>query len=180
MLNHIALDLDGVIFDYEKTFRWEAFKLGFNILIKHPEIYNMPDRYEITEYQLSLINSKIDFSDMDVFEEVPRLKRHIAEINCFITSSPREILHLRKINLKRIFGKDIPLHYAEPGEKRITIKELGIKYFIDDYNVVIHHIDLNHPECKAYWLDRGYMDKSLPEPKNKVSSLAEFLGKISI
>jgi Zn-finger nucleic acid-binding protein len=40
---------------------------------------------------------------------------------------------------------------------------------------VIHHIDLNCPDCKAYWLDREYKDKTLPETFNKISNLTEFL-----
>ncbi|MHB8282715.1 MAG: hypothetical protein ACYDDE_07940, partial [bacterium] len=88
MLNQTALDLDGVIFDYEKTFLREALKLNLNISIKHPAIYSMADRYEITQEQISLINSNIDFSDMDIFEEVKNLKYYINNIKCFITSSP--------------------------------------------------------------------------------------------
>ena len=174
MLNQTALDLDGVIFDYEKTFLREACKLNLNISIKHPVIYSMADRYEITQEQISLINSKIDFSDMDIFDEVRNLKYYINNIKCFITSSPIEILHKRKANLLKIFDKDIPVYYAEPGDKHIVIKDLGIKYFIDDYNAVIHHIDLNCPDCKAYWLNRGYKDETLPETINKINSLAEF------
>jgi hypothetical protein len=174
MLTQTALDLDGVIFDYEKTFQKEAVKIGFKVSIKHPEIYNMAVRYEITQEQVSLINSRIDFSDMEVFDEVLNLKHYIKDIKCFITSSPIEILHLRKANLLKIFSKDIPVYYAETKEKHRIISELGIKYFIDDYNAVIHNIVLNCPKCNAYWLNRGYGDFSLPEPKNKINSLAEF------
>ena len=98
MLTQTALDLDGVIFDYEKTFRKKAAELGLNISIKHSEIYNMADRYEITAEQVSLINSRIDFSDMEVFNEVLNLKHYINGIKCFITSSPKEALHLRKLS----------------------------------------------------------------------------------
>ena len=93
MLTQTALDLDGVIFDYEKTFRKKAAELGLNISIKHSEIYNMADRYEITAEQVSLINSRIDFSDMEVFNEVLNLKHYINGIKCFITASPKENLH---------------------------------------------------------------------------------------
>ncbi|MHB1702819.1 MAG: hypothetical protein ACYCS0_01180 [bacterium] len=178
MLNETALDLDGVIFDYEKTFLKKAAELNLNISIKHPEIYNMADRYEITQETVSLINSKIDFSDMDIFEEVQNLKHYINNIKCFITSSPEEILHLRKANILKIFDNDIPVYYAEPGEKHRIISEFGIKYFIDDYNAVIHHIDLNCPDCNAYWLNRGYKDETLPEPVNKINNLTEFFKYI--
>ena len=96
MLTQTALDLDGVIFDYEKTFQKEALKLGFEVSVKHSEIYNMADRYEITAEQVFLINSRIDFSDMEVFDEVLNLKLYINGIKCFITASPKEALHLRK------------------------------------------------------------------------------------
>ena len=175
MLNQTALDLDGVIFDYEKTFLREACKLNLNISIKHPIIYSMADRYGITQEQISLINSKIDFSDMDIFDEVINLKRYINNVKCFITSSPLEMLHLRKANISKIFGKDIPVYYADTKEKHRIISELGIKYFIDDYNAVIHHIEANCPDCKAYWLNRGYKDETLPEPVNKINNLTEFL-----
>ncbi len=178
MINKTALDLDGVVFDYEKTFQKQASKLNLNISIKHPEIYNMAERYEITPETVSLINSGIDFSDMDIFDEVLNLKRYINNIKCFITSSPLEILHLRKANISKIFDKDIPVYYAETKEKYRIISEFGIKYFIDDYNAVIHHIEANCPDCKAYWLNRGYRDFSLPEPENKIKSLKEFLKKI--
>jgi hypothetical protein len=174
MLNETALDLDGVIFDCEKTFQNEALKLNLKISIKRPEIYNMVGRYEISKEQVSLINSKIDFSNMDIFEEVLNLKHYINNIRCFITSSPVDLLPLRKANLYRILDKDIPVYYAEPGKKHIVIKDLGIKYFIDDHNVVIYHINLNCPTCKAYWLDRGYKDEILPKPINKINSLTEF------
>ena len=174
MLTQTALDLDGVIFDYEKTFRKKASELGLNISIKRPEIYNMADRYEITAEQVSLINSRIDFSDMEVFDEVLNLKLYINGIKCFITSSPKEALHLRKLNIANVFGKDIPVYHADTKEKHRIISELGIKYFIDDYNLAIHHIELNCPECNAYWLNRGYGDFSLPEPENKINSLTEF------
>ena len=174
MLTQTALDLDGVIFDYEKTFRKKASELGLNISIKRPEIYNMADRYEITADQVSLINSRIDFSDMEVFDEVLNLKHHIKGIKCFITASPKEALHLRKLNVSKVLGKDIPVYHADTKEKHRIISELGIKYFIDDYNLAIHHIELNCPECKAYWLNRGYGDFSLPEPENKINSLTEF------
>ncbi|RZD15774.1 MAG: hypothetical protein EVJ46_09650 [Candidatus Acididesulfobacter guangdongensis] len=172
--NQTALDLDGVIFDYEKTFLKQAARLNLNISIKHPEIYNMTERYEITQEQLSLINLNIDYSDMDIFDEVLNLKRYIINIKCFITSFPEEILHLRKSNLSKIFNKDIPVYYAGVQEKHRIISELGIKYFIDDYDAVIHHIELNCPDCKAYWLNRGYKDKTLPEPVNKINNLTEF------
>jgi hypothetical protein len=174
MLTQTALDLDGVIFDYEKTFRKKAAELGLNISIKHSEIYNMAERYEITAEQVSLINARIDFSDMEVFDEVLNLKHHIKGIKCFITSSPKEALHLRKLNVSKVFGKDIPVYHADTKEKHRIISELGIKYFIDDYNFAIHHIELNCPECNAYWLNRGYGDFSLPEPENKINSLTEF------
>ena len=174
MLTQTALDLDGVIFDYEKTFRKKAAELGLNISIKRPEIYNMAERYDITAEQVSLINSKIDFSDMEVFDEVINLKHHIKNIKCFITASPKEALHLRKLNVSKVFGKDIPVYHADTKEKHRIISELGIKYFIDDYNLAIHHIELNCPECKAYWLNRVYGDFSLPKPQNKINSLSEF------
>jgi hypothetical protein len=174
LLNQTALDLDGVIFDYEKTFIKQAAELNLNISIKHPEIYNMPDRYEITQEQFSLINSKIDFSDVDIYGEIENLKHYINNIKCFITSSPIEILHKRKANISKIFDKDIPIYYVGPGDKHKIISALEIKYFIDDYNAVINHIDLNCPDCKAYWLDRGYKDKLLPEPVNKINNLTEF------
>ena len=177
MLNHTALDLDDVIFDYEKTFQNEALKLGFEVSVKNPEIYNMFKRYEIPQDQVSLINSKIDFSDMEVFDEVISLKRYIKDIKCFITSSPKEALHLRKINISKIFGKDIPIYHADTKEKHRIILELRIKYFIDDYNLAIHHIELNCPDCKAYWLNRGYGDFSLPDSVNKINSLMEFFKK---
>ena len=175
MLKHTALDLDGVIFDYEKTFQKKAAELSLDISIKHPEIYNMSERYEIPQEQVSLINSRIDFSDMEVFDEVVNLKDYIKDIKCFITSSPKEALHLRKINISKIFGKDIPIYHADTKEKHRIISKLGIKYFIDDYNLAIHHIELNCPECQAYWLNRGYKDETLPEPVNKINSLTEFL-----
>ena len=178
MLAQTALDLDGVIFDYEKTFQKEALKLGFEVSIKHPEIYNMAQRYEITPETVSLINSKIDFSDMEVFGEIINLKHYIKDIKCFITSSPKEALHLRKINISKVFGKDIPVYHANTKEKHRIISELGIKYFIDDYNLAIHHIELNCPDCRPYWLNRGYGDFSLPEPKNKINSLAEFFKEL--
>ena len=137
----------------------------------------MSERYEIPQEQVSLINSKIDFSDMEVFYEVISLKRYIKDIKCFITSSPKEALHLRKINISRIFGKDIPIYHADTKEKHRIISELGIKYFIDDYNLSIHHIELNCPKCQAYWLNRGYEDFSLPEPENKIKSLTDFFEK---
>ena len=171
MLNQTALDLDGVIFDYEKTFQKEALKLGFEVPVKHPEIYNMSERYEIPQEQVSLINSKIDFSDMDIFDEIINLKHYIGNIKCFITSSPKEALHFRKLNISKIFGKDIPIYHADTKEKHRIISELGIKYFIDDYNLAIHHIELNCPDCQAYWLNRGYKDKTLPEPVNKINNL---------
>ena len=174
MLNKTALDLDGVIFDYEKTFQKEALKLGFEVSVKHSEIYNMAERYDITAEQVSLINSKIDFSDMEVFDEVINLKHHIKDIKCFITASPKETLHLRELNVSKVFGKDIPVYHADTKEKHRIISELGIKYFIDDYNLAIHHIESNCPECNAYWLNRGYGDFNLPEPKNKINSLTEF------
>ena len=177
MLNKTALDLDGVIFDYEKTFRKKAAELGLNISIKHSEIYNMADRYEITAEQVSLINSRIDFSDMEVFNEVLNLKHYINGIKCFITASPKENLHLRKLNISEVFGKDIPVYHAGTKQKHRIISELGIKYFIDDYNTVIHYIELKCPECNAYWLNRGYGDFSLPEPENKINSLTEFFNE---
>ena len=177
MLTQTALDLDGVIFDYEKTFQKEALKLGFEVSVKHSEIYNMAERYDITAEQVSLINSKIDFSDMEVFDEVINLKRHIKNIKCFITSSPLEALHLRKINISKIFDKDIPVYHADTKEKHRIISELGIKYFIDDYNLAIYHIEINCHDCRPYWLNRGYGDFSLQEPQNKINSLAEFLAK---
>ena len=176
MLTQTALDLDGVIFDYEKTFRKKAAELGLNISIKHSKIYNMADRYEITAEQVSLINAKIDFSDMEVFDEVINLKHHIKDIKSFITSSPKEALHLRKLNVLKVFGKDIPVYHTDTKEKHRIISELGIKYFIDDYNTAIYHIELNCPECKAYWLNRGYGDFSLSEPENKINSLTEFFN----
>ncbi len=174
MLIQTALDLDGVIFDYEKTFQKQASKLNLNISIKHPEIYNITKRYEITLEQLSLINLNIDYSDMDIYPEIENLKYYIDNIKCFITSSALEILHLRKANISKIFDKDIPVYYAETKEKHRIISELGIKYYIDDYNAAIHHIELNCPNCKAYWLNRGYKDKTLPEPVNKINNLTEF------
>ena len=177
MLTQTALDLDGVIFDYEKTFRKKAAELGLNISIKHSEIYNMADRYEITAEQVSLINSRIDFSDMEVFNEVLNLKHYINGIKCFITASPKENLHLRKLNISEVFGKDIPVYHAGTKQKHRIISELGIKYFIDDYNTVIHYIELKCPECNAYWLNRGYGDFSLPEPENKINSLTEFFNE---
>jgi hypothetical protein len=177
MINKTALDLDGVIFDYEKTFQKQAETLGLNISIKHPKIYNITERYEITQEQLSLINLNIDYSDMDIFDEVLNLKHYISNIKCFITSFPKEILHLRKANLYNIFNKDIPVYYASVQEKHRIISEFGIKYYIDDYNAVIHHIGLNCPECKAYWLNRGYGDFSLPEPENRINSLTEFFKR---
>jgi hypothetical protein len=174
-LSSTALDLDGVIFDYEKTFQKQATKLNLNISIKHPETYNITERYEITLKQLSLINSNIDYSDMDIYPEIENLKHYINNIKCFITSSPLEILDLRKANISKIFDKDIPVYYAGTEEKHRIISELGIKYYIDDYNAVVYHIGLNCPDCKAYWLDRGYKDKSLPEPVNKINNLTEFL-----
>ena len=176
MLTQTALDLDGIIFDYEKTFRKKAAELGLNISIKRPEIYNMADRYEITADQVSLINSRIDFSDMEVFDEVINLKHHIKDIKCFITASPKETSHLRKLNVSKVLGKDIPVYHADTKEKHRIISELGIRYFIDDYNLAIHHIELNCPECNAYWLNRGYGDFSLPEPDNKINSLTEFFN----
>jgi len=134
----------------------------------------MAERYEITPETVSLINSKIDFSDMDIFDEVLNLKNYINNIKCFITSSPSEILNKRRDNIRKVFNKDIPLYYAGTEEKHRIISELGIKYFIDDYNAVIHHIDLNCQDCKAYWLNRGYKDKTLPEPVNKINNLTEF------
>ncbi len=175
MLTQTALDLDGVIFDYEKTFQKQAAELGLNISIKHPEIYNMTVRYEITQEQLSLINLNIDYSDIDIYPEIKNLKHYINNIKCFITSSHEEILHLRRTNLRKIFNKDIPVYYAGVQEKHRIISALGIKYYIDDYNAVIHHIELNCPDCKAYWLNRGYKDKTLPEPVNKINNLTEFL-----
>ena len=172
-----ALDLDGVIFDYEKTFQKKAAELSLDISIKHPKIYNITERYEITLEQLSLINLNIDYSDMDIFDEVLNLKHYISNIKCFITSFPKEILHLRKANLYNIFNKDIPVYYASVQEKHRIISEFGIKYYIDDYNAVIHHIGLNCPECKAYWLNRGYGDFSLPEPENRINSLTEFFKR---
>ena len=68
------------------------------------------------------------------------------------------------------------LYHADTKEKHRIISELGIKYFIDDYNTVIHHIELNCPECNAYWLNRGYGDFNLPEPENKINSLTEFFN----
>ena len=177
MLSQTALDLDGVIFDYEKTFQREAAKLNIIAIVKHPEIYNMADRYELPPETVSLINSKIDFSDMDIFNEVLNLKSYINNIKCFITSSPSEILNKRRDNIRKVFNKDIPLYYAGAKEKHRIISELGIKYFIDDYNAVIHHIELNCPDCKAYWLNRGYKDKTLPEPVNKINSLTDFFKK---
>ena len=76
-----ALDLDGVIFDYEKTFQKEAYGIGFEVSVKHPEIYNMSERYEIPQEQVFLINSRIDFSDIDTFDEVQNLKRYIEKLN---------------------------------------------------------------------------------------------------
>ena len=134
MLNKTALDLDGVIFDYEKTFQKEALKPGFEVSVKHSEIDNMADRYEITADQVSLINSRIDFSDMEVFDEVLNLKLYINGIKCFITASPKEALHLRKLNVSEVLGKDIPVYHADTKEKHRIISELGIRYFIDDYN----------------------------------------------
>jgi len=180
MLSHTALDLDGVVFNYEKTFQKEAFKLNLGISIKHPEIYSMAKRYEITPETVSLINSKIDFSDIDIYDEVLLLKSHIKNIKCFITSSPAEILDKRRDNIIKVFNKDIPIYYAGIDEKHKIISELGIKYFIDDHNAVIHHIEKNCPDCKAIWLDRGYKDKTLPEPDNKINSLTEFFGSIVI
>jgi len=174
MLNQTALDLDGVIFNYEKSFQKQAARLNLNISIKHPEIYNMAERYEITPKTVSLINSKIDFSDIEIYDEVLFLKEHIRNIKCFITSSPLEILDKRKYNIRNAFNKNIPLYYASAEEKHRIISELGIKYFIDDYNAVIHHIELNCPDCNAIWLNRGYKDETLPEPVNKVNSLTEF------
>ena len=49
MLKEVALDLDGVIFDYEKTFQKEAYRIGFEVSVKHPEIYNISERYEIPQ-----------------------------------------------------------------------------------------------------------------------------------
>jgi hypothetical protein len=43
---------------------------------------------------------------MEVFGEVLNLKHYI---KCFITSSPIEALYLRKINISKVFGKDIPV-----------------------------------------------------------------------
>ena len=177
MLNQTALDLDGVIFNYEKSFQKQAARLNLNISIKHPEIYNMAERYEITPETVSLINSKIDFSDIEIYDEVLFLKNHIKDIKCFITSSPLEILDKRRDNIRNAFNKNIPLYYAGAEEKHRIISELGIKYFIDDYNAVIHHIELNCPDCKAIWLNRGYKDKTLPEPINKVNSLTDFFEK---
>ena len=174
MLDKTALDLDGVIFDYEKTFRKKAAELALNISVKHPEIYNMAERYEITPETVSLINLKIDFSDMEVFDEVISLKHYIKDIKCFITSSPIETLHLRKINISKVFGKDIPIYHADTKEKHRIISELGIKYFIDDYNLAIYHIEINCHDCRPYWLNRGYGDFSLPKPQNKINSLTEF------
>ena len=178
MINKTALDLDGVIFDYEKTFQKEALKLGFEISVKHQEIYNMSERYKIPQEQVSLINSKIDFSDMEVFEEVVKLKHYIKDIKCFITSSPKEAQHLRKINLFKILGKDIPIYHADTKEKHRIISKFGIKYFIDDYNLAINHIESNCPDCKAYWLNRGYKDETLPEPVNKINNLTEFFNYV--
>ena len=75
----------------------------------------------------------------------------------------------------KIFNKDIYIYHADTKEKHIIISELGIKYFIDYYNLAIHHIELNCPDCKAYWLDRGYGDFSLPEHENKIKNLSDFL-----
>ncbi|MFW0885014.1 hypothetical protein ACMCNP_08280 [Candidatus Acidulodesulfobacterium sp. H_13] len=173
-LSQTALDLDGVIFDYEKTFQKEAVKLNMNIRVKHPEIYSMTDRYEITQEQVSLINLRIDFTNMDIFDEILSLRHHIDDIMCFITASPKEILHLRKKNLSKIFKKNIPVYYAETEKKHDIINDLGIKYFIDDYNATIHYVNINCPDCNAYWLDRGYKDKTLPDSKNKINNLTEF------
>jgi len=126
---------------------------------------------------VSIINSKINFSDMNIYDEALSLKHYINNIKCFITSSPVEIINKRKANLLKIFDKDISVYYAETKEKHRIISELGIKYYTDDYNAVIHYIDLNCPDCKAYWLDRGYKDQTLPEPVNKINSLTEFFKK---
>jgi len=178
MLKQTALDLDGVIFNYEKSFQKEAAKLNLNISIKHPEIYNMAERYQITPETVSLINSKIDFSNMEIYDEVLFLKNHIKNIKCFITSSPEDIIADRMNSIRRVFGKDIPLYRTGFDEKHKVISELGIKYFIDDYNGVIHHIEQNCPACKAVWLNRGYKDETLPEPANKINSLTEFFESI--
>ena len=56
------------------------------------------------------------------------------------------------------------IYYTDTKEKHRIISEFGIKYFIDDYNAVIHHIDLNYMDCKAYRLNCGYKDETLTEP----------------
>jgi hypothetical protein len=129
-MNNTALNLDGVIFDYEKTFQKEALKLGFEASVKHLEIYNMSERYEIPQEQISLINSRIDFSDMEIFDEVANLKHYIKDIKCFIASSPEEALDLRKLNISKIFGKDIPIYHANSKEKHRIISELEINFNI--------------------------------------------------
>ncbi len=65
------------------------------------------------------------------------------------------------MRIRNIFGEEIPVYQIKPSEKYRIISELGIKYFIDDYNLAIHHIELNCPDRKAYWLNRGCRDFSL-------------------
>jgi hypothetical protein len=44
------------------------------------------------------------------------------------------------MRIRNIFGEEIPVYQIKPSEKYRIISEFGIKYYINNYNQVIHYI----------------------------------------
>lgn len=142
----ILTDCDGVLLDWEASFREYAARQGYVFNKSHISSYSIGDQYGLTHAQsLDLISR---FNHSSNFESLPPWRDAQEVVNQFVsegwqfvvitTAGTHPWTHgLRMSNLEKVFGKDairslhvLPLH-GDKGKELVKYKDTGL-YWIED------------------------------------------------
>ena len=190
----IGIDLDGVIFNFSRAFsEYCNFKFGNRC----PIIYNNSDVIGwnwIEWYPISIEEEKIVWNDIKQSKnfwqslklintyEFDALRKAFNNYNTnvityFITSRiPTEgnNLHLQCINSLTQYQWKNP-QIILTNKKEDIVKDLGIKYFIDDKGENCILTKEKNPECNVYIMGTNYNTFIIDTNIKRISSLYSFI-----
>jgi len=142
----ILTDCDGVLLDWEVSFRAYAARQGYVFDKSHASSYSIGDQYGLTHAQsldlISRFNHSSDFESLppwrDAQEVVKLLVSEGWQLVVITTAGTHPWTYgLRMTNLENVFGKDairslhiLPLH-GDKGTELVKYKDTGL-YWIED------------------------------------------------
>jgi len=198
-LINVGIDLDGVIFNFSKKFSEycnKRFGDRCPIITDRTVVtdWHWEKWYSITKEEINLVWKDVEASQ-NFWQKLPLINRHEFDalrisfnkydrktniVTYFITAripSAGNNLHEQCINSLTQYHWKIP-QVILSSEKGNIVKDLNIKYFIDDKAENCIDVNEKNPECKVYIMDAQYNKHLTSANIKRTSSLYHFINDI--